>query len=201
MKRNHTQAISATVAVLVLTSIVSISISFQNASAVAKVDEKVEVRGRAIPLTLPPPIGSITAYHLFIIHTDKKGVETICQGFPFDPVTGQVPADSALFPESDAFLTQGQCIPYLPGNRDYIPGAPSITVVTGHEAKEAFSCLIETTETFNGANIPYKVVSGPNSNSYTRTVLDECGLPALKPSVAIIAPGWDISIDLEESNG
>ncbi len=193
-----TRTLSATGIGILL--VMSISLSLQDASAVTKIEEKIDVRGRAIPLVLPPPIGSITAYHLFIIHTDKKGQESICQGFPFDPLTGQVPPDSALFPESEAFLTQGQCIPYLPSNRDFIPGAPSITIVSGHDAKKAFECLTETTETFNDANIPYRVVSGPNSNSYTRTVLDECALPALKPAIAVIAPGWEISIDLEVSD-
>jgi hypothetical protein len=50
---------------------------------------------------------------------------------------------------------------------------------------------------FNGAKIPYHLVTGPNSNSYTRTMLDRCDIPALKPAVAMLTPGWDISINLD----
>ena len=58
--------------------------------------EKVEVRGRAIHVTLPQPIGSITGFHLFIVYTDKHGKQFVCQGLPFDPATGKIAADEIL---------------------------------------------------------------------------------------------------------
>ena len=42
------------------------------------------------------------------------------------------------------------------------------------------------------------MITGPNSNSYTRTMLDKCNILAIKPVIAILTPGWDISIYLED---
>jgi hypothetical protein len=176
----------------------TMSILTQNAFAarVALDSEKIDVRGRAITVTLPAPYGTITAYHLFIVYTDKHAQEFVCQGFPFDPETGQVPSDSVIATDPPGLLTQGHCIDFLPSNRDYIANAPSITVASGKEAHKAYQCFIEKSDLFNSAGVPYHVVTGPNSNTYTRTMLDTCGVDAQKPSVATITPGWDISIPL-----
>ncbi|MDQ3847487.1 MAG: hypothetical protein M3261_00855, partial [Thermoproteota archaeon] len=174
------------------------SILTQNAFAarVALDSEKIDVRGRAITVTLPAPYGTITAYHLFIVYTDKHAQQFVCQGFPFDPATGQVPSDSVLSSDPAGLLTLGHCINFLPSNRDFIPDAPSITVASGKEAHKAYECFAEKTNLFNSAEVPYHVITGPNSNTYTRTMLDTCGIQAQKPSVTTITPGWDISIPL-----
>ncbi len=185
---------SFTVGSLVLVSILSTAILAQSAAAL--VTEKIDVRARAIHAVLPPPIGPVTAYHLFIIYTEIHGIQFICQGFPLDAKTGKVAPDAILPANPPGLLTKGHCIPYHPGNRDFIPGAPSITVVSGTNADLAFHCFVRETALFNIAKVPYHLIKGPNSNSYTRTMLDQCNVPALKPSVATLTPGWDISINL-----
>ena len=159
--------------------------------------EKVEVRGRAIHVTLPQPIGFVTGYHLFIVYTEKHGKQFVCQGLPFDPATGKIAPDEILPSDPPGLLTKGQCIPFCPDNSDFIPDAPSLTVLSGLEAKQAYNCFFKETDIFNDAKIPYHLVTGPNSNSYTRTMLDKCGILAMKPAVAILTPGWDISINLK----
>ena len=159
--------------------------------------EKVEVRGRAIHVTLPQPIGFVTGYHLFIVYTEKHGKQFVCQGLPFDPATGKIAPDEILPSDPPGLLTKGQCIPFRPDNSDFIPDAPSLTVLSGPEAKQAYNCFFKETDIFNDAKIPYHLVTGPNSNSYTRTMLDKCGVLAMKPAVAILTPGWDISINLK----
>jgi hypothetical protein len=186
--------LSFTVGSLILVSILSTATLAQSAAAL--VNEKINVRARTIHAILPPPIGSVTAYHLFIVYTEKHGIQFICQGFPFDPKTGQVAPDAILPANPPGLLTQGRCISYLPGNRDFIPDAPTITVVSGQKANLAFHCFVKETALFNISKVPYHLIKGPNSNSYTRTMLDQCNVPALKPSIATLTPGWDISIDL-----
>ncbi len=134
----------------------------QNAFAarVALDSERIDVRGRAITVTLPAPYGTITAYHLFIVYTDKHAQQFVCQGFPFDPATGQVPSDSVLSSDPAGLLTLGHCINFLPSNRDFIPDAPSITVASGKEAHKAYECFAEKTDLFNSAEVPYHVITG-----------------------------------------
>jgi hypothetical protein len=172
-------------------------ISVHSASEVQKFVEKIDVRGRAIHVTLPPPIGAVTGYHLFIVFTEKHGKQFVCQGFPFDPATGKIVPENILQSDPPGLLTKGQCIPFRPDNRDFIPDAPSITVLSGSGAKQAYNCIFKETDILNGAKIPYHLVAGPNSNSYTRTMLDRCDIPAMKPALAILTPGWYISINLD----
>ncbi len=185
-----------TVETIILISIVSLPILFQTGFAIQKVVEKIDVRARAIHVTLPAPIGSITAYHLFLVYTEKHGKQFVCQGFPFDPSTGKIAPDSVLPSDPPGLLTKGRCIAFTSNNRDFIPDAPSVTVASDKEAKHAYTCFFKETIIFNNAKVPYHLVTGPNSNSYTRTMLDSCHVPAIKPAVAIITPGWDISINL-----
>ncbi len=180
-----------------MVSIVSTSLSVKSASAVQKFVEKIDVRGRAIEVTLPPPLGSVTGYHLFIVYTEKHGKQFVCQGLPFYLPTGKISPDEILPSDPPGLLTKGQCIPFLPDNRDFIPDAPSITVLSGPDAKQAYNCFFKETDILNDAKIPYHLVTGPNSNSYTRTMLDKCDVPAMKPAVAILTPGWHISINLD----
>jgi hypothetical protein len=117
---------------------------------------------------------------------------------PFDPATGKIAPDEILPSDPTGLVIKGQCIPLRPNNRDFIPDAPSITVLSGSDTKQAYNCFFKETEIFNDAKIPYHMVTGPNSNSYTRTMLDKCNILAMKPAVAILTPGWDISINLND---
>ena len=183
-----------------MVSIVSTSLSVQGATAIEKPVETIDVRGRPIHVTLPQSIGSVTGYHLFIVYTDKKGKQFICQGLPFDPATGNIAPDEILPSDPTGLVIKGQCIPLRPNNRDFIPDAPSITVLSGSDTKQAYNCFFKETDIFNDAKIPYHMVTGPNSNSYTRTMLDKCNILAMKPAVAILTPGWDISINLDDKH-
>ena len=183
---------------LFMDPIVSTSLSVQGATAIPKHVETIDVRGRAIHVTVPQSIGSITGYHLFIVYTDKNGKQFICQGLPFDPATGNIAPDEILPSDPTGLVIKGQCIPLRPNNRDFIPDAPSITVLSGSDTKQAYNCFFKKTEIFNDAKIPYHMVTGPNSNSYTRTMLDKCNILAMRPAVAILTPGWDISINLND---
>ena len=183
---------------LFMDSIVSTSLSVQGATAIPKYVETIDVRGRAIHVTLPQSIGSVTGYHLFIVYTDKKGKQFICQGLPVDLATGNIAPDEILPSDPTGLVIKGQCIPLRPNNRDFIPDAPSITVLSGSDTKQAYNCFFKETDIFNDAKIPYHMVTGPNSNSYTRTILDKCNILAMKPAVAILTPGWDISINLDD---
>ena len=185
---------------LFMDSIVSTSLSVQGATAIPKHVETIDVRGRAIHVTVPQSIGSVTGYHLFIVYTDKKGKQFICQGLPFDPATGNIAPDEILPSDPTGLVIKGQCIPLRPNNRDFIPDAPSITVLSGSDTKQAYNCFFKETDIFNEAKIPYHMVTGPNSNSYTRTMLDKCNILAMKPAVAILTPGWDISINLDDKH-
>ena len=183
---------------LFMDPIVSTSLSVQGATAIPKHVETIDVRGRAIHVTVPQSIGSVTGYHLFIVYTDKKGKQFICQGLPFNPATGNIAPDEILPSDPTGLVIKGQCIPLRPNNRDFIPDAPSITVLSGSDTKQAYNCFFKETDIFNEAKIPYHMVTGPNSNSYTRTMLDKCNILAMKPAVAILTPGWDISINLND---
>ena len=183
---------------LFMDPIVSTSLSVQRATAIPKKVETIDVRGRAIHVTLPQSIGSVTGYHLFIVYTDKKGKQFICQGLPFNPATGNIAPDEILPSDPTGLVIKGQCIPLRPNNRDFIPDAPSITVLSGSDTKQAYNCFFKETDIFNEAKIPYHMITGPNSNSYTRTLLDKCNILAMKPAVAILTPGWHISINLDD---
>jgi hypothetical protein len=65
---------------LIMDSILSTSLSVQGATAIQNSVETIDVRGRAIHVTLPQSISSVTGYHLFIVYTDKKGKQFVCQG-------------------------------------------------------------------------------------------------------------------------
>ena len=171
-------------------SILSTSLSVQGATAIQNSVETIDVRGRAIHVTLPQSISSVTGYHLFIVYTDKKGKQFVCQGLPFDPATGKIAPDEILPSDPTGLVIKGQCIPLRPNNRDFIPDAPSITVLSGSDTKQAYNCFFKETDIFNDAKISYHMITGPNSNSYTRTMLDKCNILAMKPAIAMLTPGW-----------
>ena len=170
--------------------------TLQSVSAVEKVDQ-IDVRARAIPVTLPGG-QTVTAYHLFIVYAQKDTKDYVCQGFPLDPATGQVPRDADLpLNLPSPFLLQGRCIPFGPDNRDFNPNARSVTVVSGPDSKDVYKCFVKQTSIFNDAKLPYALLA-TNSNSYIRTMLDRCDVPGgdsrLPPGVtAQNAPGWSIT--------
>ena len=156
MRHNFSLVVVA-MGILIVTSLASSILSRQTASAVEKINQ-IDVRARAIDVTLPGG-QKVTVYHLFIVYV-KPGIDFVCQGFPFDPVTGQIPKDSdlpLLPPPPSPYLLQGRCIPFGTDNRDFNPEAPSTTVVSGSDAnvKDAYKCFITETEKFNEAKIPY----------------------------------------------
>lgn len=160
--------------------------------------ERIDVRAR--PITVPSPYygTTITGYHLFIVYIDGAGKQFICEAFPLDPNTGQMPSNSVLLSDPDGLLTRGYCKPHLSGTTAaYISNVASATATTAIKAKEAYDCFVKETVAFNAANIPYRLTTGPNSNSYVRTLLDHCKVPAVKPPTAVLTPGWDISIRFE----
>lgn len=100
-------------------TMVSKSLSVHSTSAVQKFVEKIDVRGRAMHITLPLPIGSVTGYHLFIVYTQKHGRQFVCQGLPFDAATGKIAPDEILQSDTPGLLTKGRCIPFSPDKRFY----------------------------------------------------------------------------------
>lgn len=183
-----------TIGILIVSSVATSILSRQTASAVEKTNQ-IDVRARSIHVTLPGG-QTVTVYHLFIVYV-KTGKDFVCQGFPFDPTTRQIPKDSDLpLNLPSPYLLQGRCIPFNTDNRDFNPQAPSTTVVSGSDATDAYKCFAKETKKFNMAKIPYALLA-TNSNTYVRTMLDKCDIPGadarLPPGVTVpTAPGWAI---------
>ena len=76
-----------------------------------------------------------------MLYAQKHGRQFVCRGLPFDPATGKMAPDEILQSGPPGLLTKGQCIPFRPDNRDFIPDAPSITVLSGPDAKQAYNCI------------------------------------------------------------
>jgi hypothetical protein len=164
----------------------------------ASTNERIDVRARPITVAFPAPYyGTVTGYHLFIVYTDVAGRQFICEALPVDPNTGRTPSESDLISNHRGLLTSGYCHLYVPGTTAYAANAPSVTAAVV-KAKEAYDCFVNETVAFNAANIPYHLTTGPNSNSYVRTLLDHCKVPAVKPPSAVLTPGWDVSIRLKD---
>jgi hypothetical protein len=193
-----TNVLSVAIGMMILSSVLYIvtEASGQSAYAVEKTNT-VNVTPRPIHVTLPDG-QTVTVYHLFVVYTQKMDKSFVCQGFPFDPVTGEIPPDSDLpLNLPSPFLTQGRCIPFESDNRDWpFRNEPSTTVVSGADSKDVYKCFVKFTSKFNDAKIPYALL-GPNSNSYSRAILDGCDVPGgdsrLPPGVVPqLAPGWSI---------
>ena len=182
------------VGLLIVTSIALPILLRQTAFAVEKTNQ-VDVRARSIHVTLPGG-QTVTVYHLFIVY-GKSGIDFVCQGFPFNPATRQIPKDSDLpLNLPSPYLLQGRCIPFSTDNRDFNPKAPSTTVVSGSDATDAYKCFAKETKKFNMAKVPYALLA-TNSNTYVRTMLDKCDIPGgdarLPPGVTVpTVPGWSI---------
>ena len=121
-------------------------------------------------------LGGLPVWHLSIVHTDGAGVETGWRGGPGgpggDPQYGTIRGDTAL---------------YQPGWVDYDRSAPSETVGTGSTVCGKTTCFETERVRINGTATTY-APTGPNSNTWVKTVLENCGLPARKP--VWIAPGF-----------
>jgi hypothetical protein len=194
-----TNVLSVAIGMMILSSVLYIvtEASGQSAYAVEKTNT-VNVTPRPIHVTLPDG-QTVTVYHLFVVYTQKMDKSFVCQGYPFDPVTGEIPPDSDLpLNLPSPFLTQGRCIPFESDNRDWpFRNEPSTTVVSGADSKDVYKCFVKFTSKFNDAKIPYALL-GPNSNSYSRAILDGCDVPGgdsrLPPGVVPqLAPGWSIT--------
>ncbi|MDW0153334.1 MAG: hypothetical protein QOK68_01865 [Nitrososphaeraceae archaeon] len=129
--------------------------------------------------------------------TDKAYV---CQGFPLDPATGQIPPDSdlPLLPSESSFLLQGRCIPFDNDNRDWPyrngPPQPTTLDISADNTKDVYRCFVTATKELNDAKIVYALL-GYNSNSYVRAILDKCIVPGgrLKDSCATGTGSWMVA--------
>ncbi|MER3407378.1 MAG: hypothetical protein C4292_00725 [Nitrososphaera sp.] len=181
--------IAATAAIL--------SSSSRSTSPAQDLSERIDVRAREITVNMPPPYGKITGYHLYIVYVDPARRQFVCEGFPFDPATGSIPpAGATLFYGLSGLLTQGYCGTLL--QRATVQQQQEqqhfVTVLYGGEAEKAYRCFEKETGRFNAERIPYRMATGPNSNSFVRMMLDRCDVPAIKPPAAVPVPGWEISL-------
>jgi hypothetical protein len=194
-----TKVSSVAMGIMILSSVLYVVTGgpANSAYAVEKLNT-VNVTPRPIHVTLPDGT-AVTVYHLFVVYTQKTDKSFVCQGFPYDPVTGEIPRDSDLpLNLPSPYLTQGRCIPFDSDNRDWpFRNEPSTTIASDSDAKDLYKCFVKFTSEFNDANIPYALL-GPNSNSYLRAILDGCDIPGgdsrLPPGVVPqVAPGWSIT--------
>jgi hypothetical protein len=205
---NLLNVVTGTIILLSVLSMVN-QVSLQSAYAVEKINT-VKVSPRPIDVTLPGG-QEVTVFHIFVVYTQKQQHQNqeqptdkdfVCQGFPLDPATGQIPNDSDLpLNLPSPYLLQGRCIPFEESNRDYpFRNLPSTTVVSGDNAKDVYRCFVKITKEFNDAKIPYALLA-TNSNSYARAILDNCNVPGgdsrLPPGVVPqLAPGWSLGAGL-----
>ena len=151
--------------------------SLQSVYAVEKIDT-IKVSPRPIHVTLSGG-QEVTVFHLFVVYTQKQQQQQqeqpndkdyVCQGFPFDPATGQIPSDSDLpLNLPSPFLLKGRCIPFESDNRDYpYRQLPSTTVVSGDNSKDVYKCFVKVTSTLNDAKIPYTLL--PTNRDLQATV-------------------------------
>ena len=183
----------------------------QNAYAVEKIDT-IKVSPREIKITLPDG-SKLSVYHLFVVYTQKQQHQQqedptdkafVCQGFPLDPATGQIPLDSdlPLLPSDSSFLLQGRCIPFDDDNRDWLyrngPPQPTTLDIPEDNAKDVYRCFVKVTNELNDANVIYALL-GYNSNSYVRAILDKCNVPGGDSRIPVppqLAPGWLLGANL-----
>jgi len=132
---------------------------------------KIDVR--AVPIT---DYINVRIYHLFIIYTDENGINYLFRAGPSGP-----------FPHYGTI--QGYNAVYANGGPDWDLDAPSVTVMKGSAASGKNNCFVSQLSRITTANIPYHLF-GPNSNTVTKTLLVNCGIPVAKP--VNLAPGWDL---------
>lgn len=154
--------------VLVVLSVVTPAMAGKPQASTCRVD----VRAKPID-------GGFGSYHLFIVHTNAKGVQTYYRGGPqYD----------SLFYWGDIVTEYGK---YVRGTVDWYPKAKSVTVASGSGACELDICFAGSADRIEESGTGYALL-GPNSNSVVTTLLRDCGLPEEKPDVW--APGWGMYI-------
>lgn len=210
MRPNYLAAIIVTIVVSVALTLVIMKMNITDISSITKTAGSFEINSqqridvRAAPITIPLPrpyFGTITGFHLALVYVNATGSEFVCEGLPLDPATGKAPPDSVLISNPPGLVTRGYCYPYSFGfdARSSSSEVQSVTVVSSSkEASQIYDCLVKKTIAFNAANVPYYMTTGPNSNSFVRTLLEHCKIPAMKPSGATVTPGWDLVINLGE---
>lgn len=114
-------------------------------------------------------------WHTYIVHTDATGAQTGWRGGPgggggggFGNIVGTTGA-------------------YAPGFIDYDTSSPSVNVGSGASVCGATTCFASELARIDGTATPYSP-TGPNSNTWVKTVLSNCGLTVAKP--VWIAPGF-----------
>jgi hypothetical protein len=114
-------------------------------------------------------------WHTYIVHTDATGAQTGWRGGPgggggggFGNIVGTTGA-------------------YAPGFIDYDTSSPSVNVGSGASVCGATTCFAGELARIDGTATPYNP-TGPNSNTWVKTVLSNCGLTVAKP--VWIAPGF-----------
>ena len=133
---------------------------------------RVEVRNTHIGGSLSwAPI-----WHLYIVHTDENGRRT---GWRGGPGGGGAPGTYGSI-----VGTTGR---YAPGFIDWDPDSDSVTVSMGDGVCGKTSCFATELRRIDATNTPYNP-TGPNSNTWVRTVLHNCGLREDKP--VWVAPGF-----------
>jgi hypothetical protein len=115
-------------------------------------------------------------WHLYLVHTDEFGRQTGWRGGP----SGSGGAGGF----GEIIGTTG---PYDPGFIDWDPGAPSVNVGMGPSVCGKTTDFASELSRIDGTRTPYSP-TGPNSNTWVKTVLTNSGLPARKP--VLIAPGF-----------
>jgi hypothetical protein len=114
-------------------------------------------------------------WHTYIVHTDATGAQTGWRGGPgggggggFGNIVGTTGA-------------------YAPGFIDYDTASPSVNVGSGAAVCGATTCFASELARIDATATPYSP-TGPNSNTWVKTVLSNCGLTVAKP--VWIAPGF-----------
>lgn len=210
MRPLYFAAIIATIVMAIALTLVIMKMSATNISSITRTagsseinsQQRIDVRAAPITVPLPRPYsGTITGFHLALVYVNATGSEFVCEGLPFDPATGKALLDSVLISNPRGLVTRGYCYPASSGfDARLSSDVQSVTVVSSsREASQIYDCLVKKTAAFNAANVPYYMTTGPNSNSFVRTLLEYCKIPAVKPSGATVTPGWDLVINLGES--
>jgi hypothetical protein len=133
---------------------------------------RVEVRNTHIGGSL----GWAPIWHLYLVHTDEQGRQTGWRGGPGGP--GAAGAYGSII------STTGR---YAPGFVDWDTDSDSVTVGMGSGVCGKTSCFASEMSRIDAKHTPYSP-TGPNSNTWVRTVLHNCGLREDKP--VWVAPGF-----------
>lgn len=125
-------------------------------------------------------------WHLFIIHTNSKGVDRIYRGGPGqDCRPTSILQPWGIYGGVDTYYGPYDGPDTAP---DWDPAAPTKTVLAGPDACGTGECLAGEVNRIQSTCVQYAPV-GPNSNTVVKTLLSKCGLPREKPVGYV--QGWD----------